>query len=118
MSGRRIDMHRLQELVRLHRMGIPCRRVAHVLKMGPNTERRYREALLKADLLLGEPADLPELDLLKMAIELYLPDKPAPQQASSVEDFRFQIETMWKRGAGPRAIFDALKLDESKFSGS
>lgn len=39
MSTRRIDMDRLQELVRLHRMGTGAREAAHLLRMGPNTER-------------------------------------------------------------------------------
>jgi DNA-binding NarL/FixJ family response regulator len=38
-------MHRLQELVRLHRMGLPARQIATELGMGPNTERRYRQIL-------------------------------------------------------------------------
>ena len=42
---KRIDMHRLQELVRLHRIGTGARETARLLLMGPNTERMYREAL-------------------------------------------------------------------------
>jgi len=41
-------MHRLQELVRLHRLGTPVREVARLLQMGPGTERRYRHALRQA----------------------------------------------------------------------
>jgi hypothetical protein len=48
-------MHRLQELVRLHRMGTGAREVARLLAMSPNTERVYREALQKAELLAGDP---------------------------------------------------------------
>jgi len=44
-SVRRIDMHRLQELVRLHRMGTGKREVARLLKMSPRIELGYREAL-------------------------------------------------------------------------
>lgn len=32
----RVDMHRLQELVRLHRMGTGCRAAARMLGMSPN----------------------------------------------------------------------------------
>ena len=39
-------MHRLQELVRLHRMGTGCRAAAALLGMSPNTERVYRQALI------------------------------------------------------------------------
>lgn len=49
-------MHRLQELVRLHRMGLPARQIAKELGMGPNTERRYRQILADAGLLAVSPA--------------------------------------------------------------
>ena len=43
MSKRGVDMDRLQELVRLHRMGTGEREVARLLGMSPTTERSYRE---------------------------------------------------------------------------
>jgi len=45
MCMRRVEMQRLQELVRLHRMGTGAREVARMLRMSPNTERDYRNAL-------------------------------------------------------------------------
>ena len=39
MCTRRVEMHRLQALVRLHRMGTGAREVARMLHMSPNTER-------------------------------------------------------------------------------
>ena len=39
-------------LVRLHRLGTGARKAAQMLKMGPNTERAYREALSAAGLAL------------------------------------------------------------------
>ena len=68
MSAERTDMHRLQGLVRLHRMGKGARTVARLLCISPNTERQYREILQRADLLSGEPDKLPELWLLKEAV--------------------------------------------------
>ena len=56
MSAVRVDMHRLQELVRLHRRGMGCREVARLLEMGPNTEREYRRAFDAKGLLHG-PVD-------------------------------------------------------------
>ena len=50
MANKRVDMHRLQEMVRLHRMGTGPREVAKLLEMSPNTERRYREALIAGQL--------------------------------------------------------------------
>jgi hypothetical protein len=45
MPVERIDMHRLQDLVRLHRLGVGARTIARRLRMSPNTERQYRLAL-------------------------------------------------------------------------
>lgn len=61
MSAERTDMHRLQELVRLHGRGHWARTVARLLAMSPNTERHYREILQRAELLSGDAAALPEL---------------------------------------------------------
>lgn len=61
MSKRRVDMDRLQELVRLHRMGTGARKVARMLRMSPNTEREYRQALEKEELLDGPAEDIAPL---------------------------------------------------------
>ena len=69
-------MHELQELVRLHRRGEGARAVARMLKMSPNTERRYRKALDAAGLLAGESdAELPALEELKRAVDERAPVK-------------------------------------------
>jgi hypothetical protein len=62
------DMHRLQDLVRLHREGRSTRDIARLLGMSPNTERPLRLKLLAAGLLDGDPAELPELDTLRAAV--------------------------------------------------
>ena len=74
-------MHRLQELVRLHRLGTGAREVARLLGMSPNTEREYREALGTAGLLDGPADALPELDGLKAAV----PNRLPRQQVSNAE---------------------------------
>lgn len=86
-------MHRLQELVRLHREGTGARDVARLLSMSPNTERAYRRALLAAELLEGPLSDLPALEELKAAVLAHQPVKPRPpQQRSSIESWRASIE--------------------------
>ena len=65
----RVDMHRLQELVRLHRMGTGCRAAAALLGMSPNTEREYRRALLASGLWDGAVDDLPPLTELRRAVD-------------------------------------------------
>lgn len=111
MVAMRTGMHRLQELVRLHRQGSGPREVARLLGMSPNTERDYRRVLARHGVLTGDPAELPELELLKQLITAELPARPAPAQSiSTLAPYRAEIEAMLERGAGPRAVFDALRL--------
>ncbi len=87
-------MHRLQELVRLHRLGETCHRAAKLLRMGPNVERKYRVALQAAGLLDGRADELPSPEELKAAVEKYCPGKSAPQQVSSVKPWLENIAEM------------------------
>ena len=112
---RMVDMDRLQQLFRLHRMGSGGREVARLLGMSPNTERMYRIALEAAGLLSGPIMDLPALERLKAAVEERLPRKPSPQQTSSLETWLEKIEELWKKGVGPRAIYDTLRLEDEQF---
>jgi transposase len=111
-------MHRLQELVRLHRMGTGPREAARMLKMGPNTERKYRQALAAAGLIEGDPAELPSRESLKAAVTEHAPPQPAPQQVSSLEPYAEPIGKMRSEGAGPRAIYDRLRLGDPDFEAS
>lgn len=111
-------MHRLQELVRLHRLDTGAREVARLLGLGPNTERRYREALQKAGLLEGTVEALPELEVLKAAVVAHAPAATPPQQTSSLESYRERIESLQSKGLRPKAIYDRLRLEEAGFSGS
>lgn len=110
-------MHRLQELVRLHRMGTGCREAARLLGMSPNTEREYREALAAAGLLEGNVDDLPDLEVLRAAVLEQRPLRTPKQQVSSVERWHDEIRSMWP-GAGPRAIYDRLRLEHEDFTGT
>ena len=111
-------MHRLQELVRLHRLGTGAREVARLLGLGPNTERRYREALESAGLLQGEVEAAPELELLKAAVLKHAPPATPPQQTSSVESHRDRIEALQSKGLRPKAIYDRLRVEDATFSAS
>ena len=115
---KRVDMHRLQELVRLHRMGTLPRAVARMLKMSPNTERRYRHALEAAQLLAGAADELPELEVLKRAVEAHAAFRPAIQHKSSVDKWAAKIEAMVDEGTKPKAIYDRLKVEDKEFRGS
>ena len=111
-------MHRLQELVRLHRMKTGARETARLLGMSPNTERMYREALVASALLDGAPDAVPPLEVLKAAVLAQHPPAVAPQETSSLEMYREVIVKLVGKGLGPRAIFDRLRLEHAGFSGS
>ena len=117
MSARRTDMHRIQEVVRLHRLGQGQRAIAQQLRMGRDTIRAYQEKLKGEGLLDGCPDDLPETEALKKAIGEMPAEQPAPTP-SSVERWRPKISELRKKGCGPTAIHDHLRLDELDYSGS
>ena len=116
MTAKRVDMHRLQELVRLHRLHRSDREVARTLRMGRNTHRRYRDALVKADLLAGDADDLPALADLRRAVDAGVERKLAPQQTSSAEPWREAMLELVERGCAPQAIHDTLRLREPSFT--
>lgn len=119
MAKRRTQMHRLQDLVRLHRQKRGARETARLLGMGPNTERQYREALSKAGLMEGEPDALPTLEELKAAVMAQRPPAALPpQQLSSLEAYSDKIKKLADKGLGPRAAFDRLRQEEPEFGGS
>ncbi len=118
MSAKRIQMHRLQEMVRLHRMNIGARKIARQLKMSPNTEREYRRALLPLGFLDGDPDDLPSLTVLREAVQSTIPSKEPHQQASSITHLRPTIERLLEKGASPTAIYDRLRADDENFNAS
>jgi len=111
-------MDRLQELVRLHRMGTGAREVARILNMSPNTEREYRLALIAEGLLVGAADDVPLLEVLRAAVERQLPSSPPPQMISSVESLRDQIVALAEKGLKPQAIYDRLKVEDASFDAS
>ena len=92
MAAKRIDMHRLQEMVRLFRQGNGYREIARLLHMSPNTERPYREALLAAGLLGGDVSDLPSLEVLQTAVREHFKERVSPQQTSSIAIWEPLIE--------------------------
>ena len=118
VSAKRIEIHILQDLVRLHRMGTGSREVARLLGVSPNTEREYRNAFAAAGLLAGDVDELPSLAELRAAVAKFAPPKVPPQQKSSVEQWSAQIEELFNKGVPPKAIFDRLRLREADFDGS
>lgn len=119
MSRRRVPMHRLEELVRLHRLKTGFREVARLLRMGPATERQYRQALEAEGLLAGSPDALPTLEMLRAAVDKHLPAAALPaQQQSAIETWVPRVEVLQAKGVGPRAIWERLRAEEPTFGGS
>jgi transposase len=114
---RAVDMHLLQELVRLHRLGLSNRVIAKRLGISRNTERKYRAPLTAAGLLEGDPAALPELAEIKAVVAADHGDDTPAVRLSSIEDWTESIQNLLEAGAGPTAIYDRLRLDE-RFEGS
>ena len=72
-------MHRIQEMIRLHRLGRGQRAVARQLRMGRDTVRTYHEKLGEAGLLDGPADELPGVGLDEVHLrdelgELFLAD--------------------------------------------
>lgn len=111
-------MHRLQELVRLHREGVSERDVCKRLAMGRNTARRYGAAFRAAGLLEGPADTLPELDALRAAVAAAMPPRTSPQEQSSVAAWGDEIERLFEGEATPKAIYDFLKREREGFAGS
>ena len=118
MARERLGMHRVQELIRLHRDGVGCRESARLLSMSPNTERFYRHALEKAKLWDGPRGALPEFEVLQQAMEQVLVKRPTPGKHSKVFSHRAVIEAMLDKGSKPQAIYDRLRTEYAEFVGS
>jgi len=111
-------MHRLQELVRLHRMGTGSRTVARLLDLSPTTERRYRKALVAEGLLIGSATELPSVGDIRDAVLRQRPLPAAKPPVSSADAWSVAITSLANAGLGPRAIYDRLRLEDSDFKTS
>ena len=117
MVARRTDMHRLQEVVRLCRMGRSARAIARALHMSRNTIQAYLATFAQAGLLEGTAEELPTNEALRACVRTQFPLSPAPQQTSTVESWIEKISEL-RPGAGPTAIHDYLRLNEPDYTGS
>ncbi len=118
MSAKKTEMHRLQELIRLHRMGRSQREISDLLRMGRPTIRKYIRALKETGLLAGDASDLPESAELRAAVEKHAPQKTAARQSSSVTAWAPVIEKLLERDAKPTAIYQYLCMNDTDFDGS
>lgn len=119
MGARRIDVQRLQEVVRLYRLGESGRTIARRLHVGRNTIARYLEVFAIGGVLDGSHDELPEPGALRALVDEHQPAKDLPQQISSVEQWRGEIVRLRdEKRAGPKAIHDYLTLHDPAYDGS
>jgi DNA-binding CsgD family transcriptional regulator len=111
MNAPRVDHTRILELIRLHRSGLSPREVARELMMGPNTERKYRQALRAAALLEGDAGELPALHLVANALREAIPPRLGAQQISQLTAFSQRILTLRREGASAREICRRLQQE-------
>ena len=119
MAAERIDMDRLRELVRLHRLGTGAREVARLLQMSPNTEREYRQALIASSLLKGPSTALPTLEVLKAAVLEHRPlPAPGAHERSKIARWAPKVKVLLDKGLTPKVIWHRLREKEPDFEGS
>lgn len=112
-------MHRLQEVIRLHRLGRSGRAIARQLRMGRETTRQYLQVLASHGLLEGSVENLPSPESLLVAIGSDQGQSRPPQQVCSIQQWVEKIKQLRKDAAGPTAIHDHLRLQyESQYAGS
>jgi transposase len=111
-------MHQLQEVVRLHRLGASLRTIAKRLRMGRDTIRCYLRGFERAGILEGAADELPEQAALQFVVQRELPSSVPRRQISTVDRWQKAIVEQRKRGAGPTAIHDWLRVHEVDYGGS
>ena len=112
-------MHRLSQLVHLHRLGKSAREVARLLGMSPNTEREYRLILHPTGALSGCPDQLPSNDALKALVLQGKPEKEHKgQQCKLPPETQALIKHQHDNGAKAAAIYDWLRVEHPKCAAS
>jgi len=118
MSAPRTDVHKLQELVRLHRAGRAPREICRLLRLSPKTELKYRRALHAAGLLEGVSDALPTLETLRDAVETAHPPAEPRQVTSTTDPWLTELTQLLEEGANAQAAFDKLSREDPEFSAS
>ena len=104
----------IRELVLQMRRSPSDRAVAERAKMHRQTVKRYRAWAKVQGLLSDEP--LPSLGELEKLVQATLPEKPPPQNLSSVEPFRETVKELRRTKTEMTAIHE--RLLERGFTGS
>jgi transposase len=111
-------MHRLQEVIRLYRLGKSARRIARHLSMGRATVREYLEVLSESGILEDASGALPELDVLAALVRTHGQSKKSEAVTSTVDRWHEEIVRLRAKGAGPTSIHDHLRVNQAEYAGS
>jgi transposase len=103
----------IRQILHHLRQGSSYRQTGLALGMDWRTVRKYHRWAEAHNLLEGE---LPPIEELQNLLEQTLPEKQPPQNISSVEPYRKEVEKLLKQGVEIAAIRERLK--ERGFSGS
>ena len=114
MSGRRVDVIDIREVLRQVRLGASDRAIAKALHASRNSVKKYREWAQEQGLLVGE---LPPTDRLLALLQATMPEVPPPQVESSVEPHRELVAHWRAQGLEAQAIYQKLGKDH-QFTGS
>lgn len=108
MSGRRLIVLDIREILRLIRAGESDRAIARTLSVSRKTVQKYRQWGEQEGLLQGE---LPTAEELYARLQSTLPKVPPPQTASSVEPYRDLVIRWRQLGVEIQAICQRLQDD-------
>jgi transposase len=114
MSGRRVNVLDIREILRRVRLGESDRAIAKALRTARKTVKKYRMWGEQMGLLEG---DLPPNKELQALLQATMPEVPAPQTQSTVAPYQELILSWRKRGLEAQAIFQRLQ-DDHDFEGS
>lgn len=114
MPKERLNTMDLHALLRRLQVGDSDRAIAQALHLDRKTVGKYHDWAQSEHLLEGE---LPDLATLHARLALAFPGAPLPQNQSSLELFRAEIQAYVDRGLRPRTIFQKLSERED-FTGS
>ena len=109
MAASTVGTHRLQEFVRLHRMGRCAREVCRLLRMGRTTEWRYRKVFQDAGVLQSAANELPAVEVLKAASRAVVAAAAAQQEIPSASPGATRSSRCLERGGSGRAAGGLLE---------
>ncbi len=101
----------IREMLMQLQQGVSQRQIAAGLGVNRRTVQKYQKWAEDHKLLKGK---LPPLEELQAMLEKSLPESPPPQNVSTVEPYREQVEEWLKQGVEVKAMHERLKEREYK----